>query len=67
VTILIMYLCIEGLHTLRRAKNAGAWLIALGINIKILPVVFLPYLMLRGEFKALGWIFAGLLCFHFCP
>lgn len=67
VTILIMYLCIEGLHTLRRGKNAGAWLIALGINIKILPVVFLPYLLLRGEFKALGWIFAGLLCFHFLP
>jgi hypothetical protein len=67
VTILILYLCIEGLHALRRGKNGGAWLIALGINIKILPVVFLPYLLLRREFKALGWVLAGLLCFHFLP
>lgn len=67
VTLLILYLCLEGIHAIRCGRSWGAWLIALGINIKILPVVFLPYLMLRREFKALGMAFAGLLCFHFLP
>jgi hypothetical protein len=67
VTILILYLCLEGIHALRCGKSWGALLIALGINIKLLPLVFLPYLLLRREFRALGGVLAGLLCFHFLP
>lgn len=53
ITICILYLAIEGLQLIFSGnKLAGALLIALGINIKILPVVLLPYLLYRREFKA---------------
>jgi len=52
ITILILYLSLEGLQFVFSGnKFAGALLIALGINIKILPVVLLPYLLYRREFK----------------
>ncbi len=53
ITILILYLTLEGLRSIFSGnKLAGALLIALGINIKLLPIVLLPYLLYRSEFKA---------------
>jgi hypothetical protein len=53
ITICILYLIFEGLHFIFSGnKLVGALLIALGINIKILPVVLLPYLIYRREFTA---------------
>jgi len=53
ITICILYLTLEGLRFIFSGnKLAGALLITLGINIKILPVVFLPYLLYRKEFTA---------------
>lgn len=53
ITICILYLTLEGLQLVFSGnKWAGALFIALGINIKILPVVFLPYLLYRREFRA---------------
>lgn len=53
ITILILYLAVEGLRQVFRNKPLqGAALIALGINIKLLPIVLLPYLFYRGFFKA---------------
>lgn len=53
VTILILWCCVYGLYLIHR-HNAwkGALLLAIGINIKLLPIVFLPYLIYRGFFRA---------------
>lgn len=57
ITILILYTCVQGLHMVFYTPSWpwGCVLIALGINIKLLPLVLLPYLLYRGRFKA----FAG--------
>lgn len=55
ITILILYLSLQGLQLVFANKPRpfyGALLIALGINIKLLPVVLVPYLFYRGFFKA---------------
>ncbi len=53
ITICILYLVLEGLQLIFSGnKIAGALLIALGINIKLLPIVLLPYLLYRREFTA---------------
>ena len=53
ITICILYLTLEGLRFIFSGnKFAGALLIALGINIKLLPVVLIPYLLYRKEFTA---------------
>lgn len=56
-TILIMYLTLEGLEQVFAGKKSrGAALIALAINIKLLPLLFIPYLIYRKEFKAFLYI-----------
>lgn len=56
ITILILACCVYGLAYVRRGKPlTGAALIALGINIKLLPLVFLPWLLYRGYFRAFGF------------
>jgi hypothetical protein len=53
VTVLILWCCVYGLILVNNDKPLrGALLLALGINIKLLPIVFLPYLFYRGYFKA---------------
>ncbi len=52
-TILLLFLSLQGLQLIFSNKPlTGALLIALGINIKLLPIVLLPYLFYRGFFKA---------------
>jgi hypothetical protein len=49
----LLYLSLEGLNLISHDKKIwGALLIAIGINIKIMPIVLLPYLFYRKEFKA---------------
>ncbi len=53
ITILILWCCIKGLILISDNKPIpGALILALGINIKLLPIVFVPYLIYRGYFKA---------------
>ncbi len=53
LTIFILYLILEGLHLIQiHRKFSGALLIAFGINVKLLPLLMLPYLMYRNEWKA---------------
>lgn len=54
ITIVILYLCLESIDLVfnKNKPVLGAGLLALGINIKLLPVVLLPYLLYRGQFKA---------------
>jgi hypothetical protein len=67
-TIFLLYLCLEGVYLIHDKKNLqGAMLIALGINIKLLPVVLLPYLLYRRKFKAAGLIVLFSTIFLFTP
>ena len=53
ITILILWCCIFGLYLIEHHRwLLGGAILALGINIKLLPIVFLPYLVYRGYFKA---------------
>lgn len=53
MTIVILYLTLQGLQWIFANKTIpGSLLLALGINIKLLPIVFIPYLIYRGFFKA---------------
>lgn len=54
ITIVILYLCLESIDLIfnKHKPELGALLLALGINIKLLPVVLLPYLLYRRQFKA---------------
>lgn len=66
MTICLLYLCLEGLYQINQQKTiSGSALIALGINIKLMPLVILPYLIYRAYFKAsaLIVIFYALLFF----
>jgi hypothetical protein len=56
ITILIFWCCVYGLYRIANGKEiSGAAILALGINIKLLPIVFLPYLLYRAFYKAFGF------------
>lgn len=68
MTIFLLYLCMEGISRIRSGqKITGAFLIALGINIKLLPIVILPYLFYRKEFKASLFIILFYLLLLYLP
>jgi hypothetical protein len=53
ITIFILFLALQGLQLIFSHKPVwGALLIALGINIKLLPIVLIPYLFYRRFFLA---------------
>jgi hypothetical protein len=53
ISILILWCCIVGMKLIADEKIvAGALVLAIGINIKLLPLVLIPYLVYRGYFKA---------------
>jgi len=57
ITIVILWCCILGLKNINEGKAArGALLIAAGINLKLLPLVFLPYLLYRGKWQSVLYI-----------
>ena len=52
-TVLLLYLIFEGIYQIRKSKYLllGPFLLGLGITVKILPIVALPYLLFRGYWK----------------
>lgn len=55
LTIFILYSLIEGLNFIWKKENLkGSFLLALGINFKLLPLVIIPYLFWKGYFRAFG-------------
>ena len=63
ITVLILWLSLEGTwRVLQGQPIRGAALLALGINIKILPLFFGFYLFTKGKFKASVYtaIFTGI-------
>ncbi len=68
ITLLILWCCIKGLNLIADAKPiSGALILAIGINIKLLPIVFIPYLIYRGYFKAACFTVAFYFAFMFFP
>jgi hypothetical protein len=68
MTSFMLWTCVESIHQIRNGRTLkGAAILALGINIKILPIVFLPYLIYRGWFKAFFFTLFSLLSFLFLP
>ncbi len=70
ITILILYLSLQGIQLVFSNKPKpfwGALLIALGINIKLLPLVLIPYLFYRGFFKAALYIIGIYVAMLFLP
>lgn len=68
VTIFILYLILEGLSLINNNKRiAGSALIALGINIKLLPLVIIPYLLYRNQWKPALFIILFVILFLFIP
>ena len=55
MSVFVLYSIIECLYQIRKNKYPvfGAAILALAINIKILPIVIIPYLLYRKEFKAI--------------
>ncbi len=65
VTLFLVWGMLESLRLFREGKFwYGGMLLALVINIKILPIVLLPYLIYRKEFKGAG-ITLFFLCIYF--
>lgn len=68
ITIIILWLTAEGLYQIfNHHEIKGAGLIALGINIKILPVIILFYLFFKKKYKALIFIIAFVVLSLFLP
>lgn len=68
ITIFILYLIIEGLYQiLFKNKLLGSLLLSLGITIKIMPLVFIPYLLYRSEWKSILYVLAGIIFILFLP
>jgi hypothetical protein len=53
MTIFLVYMLLEGVHLIDNKKEVkGSILLALAINIKIMPIIILPWLLYRRFFKA---------------
>ncbi|MFZ1332462.1 MAG: glycosyltransferase family 87 protein [Flavobacteriales bacterium] len=66
MTIFLLYLCMEGMHRIDKEEPLkGGFLIAMGISVKIMPLVLVPYLVYRGYFKGAlsALVFTGLILF----
>jgi hypothetical protein len=58
LNILLLWMSVYGLYLIfiKGQNAAGASIIALGINFKLLPLLLIPYLMYRAKFNAVGII-----------
>lgn len=68
VTLFLVWGAMESLRFFRERNYwLGGMLLALVINIKILPIVLLPYLFYRREFKGFGITILFLILYLFVP
>ncbi len=68
MTIFLLWAIMEATHQIFQGKKlSGALLLALAINVKILPLAIVPYLVYRAEFKASIYTFLALLAYLFIP
>jgi len=68
ITILLLWCSVYGVSLVLQQKNVvGGFLIGLAINIKLMPIVLLPYLLYRGYYKALVWVLLTIGGLFFLP
>lgn len=68
MTIFLLFLSLEGLFQIQHKRTTlGSLLIAIGISIKLLPLLLIPYLIYRSEWKATLLVILGLLIVLFLP
>jgi hypothetical protein len=63
----IFALTVAGLYLLRRQPARTGAMLGLGTNIKLVPGVFLPYLLFRGHGRAVAWSAVFLAFFTLLP
>ncbi|MFI5204235.1 MAG: glycosyltransferase 87 family protein [Flavobacteriales bacterium] len=67
-TFVILFTCTEGVYQCLKGRYLLAGLLfGLGINIKIMPLVFIPWLFVRGYYKVLGYMILFLSVFYILP
>lgn len=68
-TILLLFCGLESIYQIRGKSNAfiGAGILSLGIMVKLLPLILLPYLIYRGYWKASLYVLFTLLILIFLP
>jgi len=68
MTLFLLWSILESIHLFKENKILlGGLLLALAINIKILPIVIIPYLIYRSNFKAFFSVFLFSLLFLLLP
>ena len=68
VTIFLLWMILEGVRQIQERNYVlGAGLLALIINIKLMPLVVIPYLLYRGYFKATVYTIGFCIGFIFLP
>jgi len=68
VTIFLLWAFFESINLIKKDKPIlGALLLAFSINIKLMPLVALPYLIYRGYYKGFIYVIIFILIFLFLP
>lgn len=68
LTIVMLALSLESVYrTMKNQDLIGSMLLALAINIKLLPIVFLPYLIYRAKWKMIVFTGSALIFFYLVP
>ena len=68
ITIFLLWGILESIRLIKNDKTfLGVVLLAFVINIKLLPLVVLPYLLYRGYFKEFLYVIGFILIFLFLP
>ena len=62
INLFILYCTLESIYLIKTGREwMGSGLMAIAMNIKLLPLSFLPYLIYRRQFRAVGLVVIGLL------
>ncbi len=68
ITLILLWLTVYGMVSIENGRDLkGGLLLAIGVNIKLMPLVMVPYLLYRGYFKAVGVFVVGLLALFVLP
>jgi hypothetical protein len=68
MTIFLLWAIMESTYQIFQGRKlGGALLLAFAINVKILPLVIVPYLVYRAEFKASIYTFLAFSAYLFVP
>lgn len=68
MTIFILYFSLESIHQIRNGRYiSGSLLLAFAINVKVLPIVLIPYFIYRAKWKPAVLTLFFLLAMAFIP